>query len=145
MLSLYRALYVSRAAPGVLEQHLETASLIVAASDRNNRHLGVTGALLAHNGWFAQAIEGERARLAGLLLKIARDPRHTAIEILTFAPAQSRLFTDWGMAHALITPEVAPLLARVETLEGGFDPSRMEPDVLTTVLGAAMRARPTAA
>ncbi|MBS0294920.1 MAG: BLUF domain-containing protein [Proteobacteria bacterium] len=145
MLSLYRTLYISRAAPGVLDRLLESASQIVATSDRNNSRLGVTGALLAHDGWFVQAIEGERARLSSLLLKIARDPRHGALEILTFAPAESRLFEGWAMAHATVTPEVAPLLGRVEALGGGFDPDRMDADVLVTVLGAAMQARSSAA
>ena len=73
---LERMVYVSRAAkPGFAE-----ICAIVRAAHRVNAGLGVTGALLCLDGWFAQALEGPGAGLDALWDRLARDPRHVGLE-----------------------------------------------------------------
>jgi Sensors of blue-light using FAD len=73
---LERIVTVSRAAnPGFAE-----ICGIVRAAHPMNAALGVTGALLCLDGWFAQALEGPGPALDALWDRLARDPRHTGIE-----------------------------------------------------------------
>lgn len=109
-LQLSRAVYVSQAVGGA-GANLLSLSEILGVSDRNNRRDGLTGVLLFHRGVFMQALEGERSGIDRLLRKLETDARHRNIRILSIDPIQRRAFGDWAMGQAMITPELAPLLA----------------------------------
>jgi hypothetical protein len=70
---------------------------IIQVSDRHNRRNGITGALVYDGGHFAQILEGEPTALDGTLARIARDPRHTDMRIVTDDDADERLFGNWTM------------------------------------------------
>ena len=73
---LERIVYVSRAAsPGFAE-----ILSIIRAAHRVNAVLGVTGALVCLDGWFAQALEGPGPGLDAIWARLTRDPRHQGIE-----------------------------------------------------------------
>ena len=57
---LFRLVYVSRAVLPVLSRFDATVQEIISVAEPNNARMGVTGLLLAHQGWFVQALEGPR-------------------------------------------------------------------------------------
>ncbi|KQM88584.1 activator of photopigment and puc with BLUF domain protein [Sphingomonas sp. Leaf23] len=71
---------------------------ILAVSQRNNRRDGITG-LLHHRGRrFLQALEGAPDMVEKTYARIAADPRHFAIVILSRREVAAREFGDWAMA-----------------------------------------------
>lgn len=71
---------------------------ILACSERNNRRDGITG-LLHHRGRrFLQALEGEAAMVAATYARIAADPRHFAMVVLSRREVAAREFGNWAMA-----------------------------------------------
>lgn len=74
-----------------------TAALL-AASQRNNRRVGLTGLLLFDGVRFLQALEGDEAPLLATFARIKADPRHRACVELGRAEVETRGFGDWDMA-----------------------------------------------
>ena len=72
---------------------------ILAASQRNNARLGVTGALCLNNGIFLQQLEGDREIVNALYHRILLDSRHRDPAILDFSEIHARRFG--------VTPKVA--------------------------------------
>ncbi len=70
---------------------------ILAASQRNNARVGVTGALCLANGIFLQQLEGDRTEVNRLYHRILADPRHREPAVLDFAEINSRRFSTWAM------------------------------------------------
>ena len=106
---LHRAIYVSDAVSGAATSLLVLAE-ILGASDRNNRRDGLTGALMRHDGCFLQAIEGRRVDVDRLMDRLRADPRHENLRLLSDQGVSSRLFHDWPMALAEMTPDAARVL-----------------------------------
>ncbi len=77
---------------------------ILASSRRNNHRLGVTGALLYSEGWFAQILEGPVDALESLFETIGADRRHSNVTILHFHPVEEPSFPAWSMAYAGLDP-----------------------------------------
>lgn len=124
--ALERVVYCSRA-------RIDTASLqaiseLLGVSQRNNLRDGLTGALAVNDGWFLQVVEGPGAALDRLLRRLAEDPRHADLEILSRRPVSARLFPDWSMVAARITPEVGPQLQRL------IDECRVTPEAAVDAL-----------
>jgi|BEDMetMinimDraft_2_1075160.scaffolds.fasta_scaffold08189_1 hypothetical protein len=98
-MGLYRVLYCSRSRlPEEKEKRLAALRDIIARSEINNRATGLTGALLYTNRCFAQILEGEEEAVAARFARIAEDPRHYHLAIVSYAPAAAREFPDWSMA-----------------------------------------------
>lgn len=94
--TLHRLVYCSR--QKVLPADLEhEVGAIVRASIRNNRDLGLTGLLLAHNGWFLQSLEGGAAAVMTTYRRILDDPRHESSRVISAGPIEKRDFGDWNM------------------------------------------------
>lgn len=99
-MSLYRLVYYSanRIAnvPGAFDGELED---ILAKSRRNNRLVGVTGALMFSAGYFGQVLEGPQAAIEATFERIQQDARHGDVSLLAFAPVADRAFESWAMAY----------------------------------------------
>lgn len=121
MSQLCRAIYVSRAVGNAGSSLLSVAE-ILGVSERNNRRDRLTGVLLAHEGWFLQALEGSRTDIERLLTRLRSDPRHENIRMLGFDTISERSFADWSMGQILVTPRIAPLVAR-QPIDGLTDSS----------------------
>ena len=90
-----RLTYVSKL-NAVLDQ--EEILEIGRISSINNKKRDVTGVLISVRDYFFQVLEGECTIVDELVEKIARDPRHHEITILSAETGcEERLFTDWGM------------------------------------------------
>ena len=101
-LQLERIAYCSRAVRPDLA--LVTLAEILAVSDRNNLRDRLTGVLLVSRCRFFQVLEGAAQDLDRTLERIVRDPRHTALNIVTRTPVNQRLFGQWAMVAARIAP-----------------------------------------
>lgn len=93
---LVRLMYASRTAADLDPDALAG---IMRHCKEYNPTQGVTG-LLCHcpaSGIFMQALEGGRSAVNRLYLKIARDPRHTDVELLSYEEISERRFSGWSM------------------------------------------------
>lgn len=129
---LVRALYFSRARADL--PFWQTVSEIVGGSALRNTRDELTGLLVAQDGWFVQTLEGSAPRVSRLLFTIAQDRRHSDMQLVDFRAADARLFGQWSMAHAAITPAVFPLLQRLGLRPEDFDPRGLKADDMLTLL-----------
>lgn len=65
-----------------------------------NAQAQVTGMLAYEAPWFLQALEGDRDEVNELYLKIAEDPRHDQITLISYEIVEDRLFGAWQMGFA---------------------------------------------
>jgi hypothetical protein len=93
---LVRLLYASRAVPALGP---EEVTAIVQRSRADNQALGVTGALCYSEGVFMQLLEGGRAAVSRLYGRIASDPRHRDLELLSYEEISERRFGAWCMGQ----------------------------------------------
>lgn len=93
---LVRLMYASRTAADVDQEALLA---ILRQCKDNNPALGVTG-LLCHcssSGIFMQALEGGRSAVNKLYNRIAQDPRHGEVVLLSYEEITERRFAGWAM------------------------------------------------
>jgi transcriptional regulator with XRE-family HTH domain len=120
---VHRLIYHSRAAaPLAVGDQLED---ILRASVARNGEFGVSGCLLAANGRFMQALEGDRRAVMLIYGLIASDPRHRDLMVMENRAADRRRFADWLMSARRATP--AELARADPTQVDGFDPERLSP------------------
>ena len=93
---LVRLLYASRTVPGFDAEEL---AAIVRQSRQTNVEHGVTGLLCWSEGIFLQVLEGGRSAVNRLYSHIAADPRHTQVELLSYAEIDERRFAGWSMGQ----------------------------------------------
>ena len=79
----YRLIYASHIAPVCLDDLKSALVSIVSRSIPANRKARITGLLIAHKGWFVQALEGPRAAVEALFETIAADLPEKAKTLLT--------------------------------------------------------------
>jgi hypothetical protein len=91
---LHSLAYVSRS---LIPAHSVELLDIARSSMRNNRMLGLTGALYFDDSQFCQVLEGEQAAVRRLFERIQRDPRHTDVALLREGPVAQRRFENWSM------------------------------------------------
>ncbi|MDA0825252.1 MAG: BLUF domain-containing protein [Proteobacteria bacterium] len=66
---------------------------------RNNAAASVTGALLYHNGYFMQLIEGQLDAINAIYDRIQADPRHEVLSVLFEDEISARFFPNWTMGY----------------------------------------------
>lgn len=79
----------------------DTIDRIMSASHRNNARHNISGALVISERYFLQVLEGARATVAERFACIMKDPRHSAIQIISARDTDSRLFADWTMRQVI--------------------------------------------
>lgn len=116
---VFRLVYRSRSCMARAEADAELGRIFSVAR-RNNKETGVTGALLMHADWFAQALEGPETEVRTLFERIRRDPRHEAVEVRSEKTVTDRAFPRWAMAEVQGYGERdAPILASADGLAEG--------------------------
>jgi Sensors of blue-light using FAD len=114
---LVRLMYASRAVPAL--DHEELAA-ILRKSKANNPTLGVTGVLCLSGGIFLQVLEGGRSAVNRLYNRIAADPRHSQVELLSYEEIGERRFAGWAMGQvnmALLNPALLLKYSETATLD----------------------------
>ena len=71
---------------------------ILKVARSKNADLGVTGALMLYDDWFAQVLEGAQPVIEALYARIKADPRHDGVRLNEAGPVPKRLFAKWAMA-----------------------------------------------
>jgi hypothetical protein len=89
-------MYASRAAESVNQ---ETLAAILKKARANNPAVGVTGVLCFSEGLFLQVLEGGRLPVSLLYNRIACDPRHHDVALLSFEEIGERKFAGWVMGQ----------------------------------------------
>ncbi len=112
---LIRMLYLSRS---VGPQTTTVTSSILASAQGYNAQNGITGVLCQGQGFFLQALEGERSIVNQLYRKIALDQRHKDLEMMLLDDIDQRRFGQWSMAHVVLSDRDP----RVQLQQPGFDP-----------------------
>lgn len=82
----------------------QLTDLLMQARTKNDK-LGITGMLLYTDGSFFQVLEGEAKTVEALFETIQRDCRHTQITMILKETIPHRLFGDWTMAFAHMSPD----------------------------------------
>ncbi|HWI11413.1 MAG TPA: BLUF domain-containing protein [Burkholderiaceae bacterium] len=93
---LVRLMYASRAAEGLKP---DAVGAILKTSTAHNPAQGVTGVLCFSGKVFLQVLEGGRAQVSQLYNRIARDPRHTDVVLLSYDEIDERSFAGWAMGQ----------------------------------------------
>ena len=95
---LVRLMYASRAAESVGADEL---AAILKRSKENNAGAGVTGVLCfcPDAGIFVQVLEGGRDAVSALYNRIAQDPRHRDVVLLSYQEIGERSFASWSMGQ----------------------------------------------
>lgn len=131
---LYRLVYYSRnRIPGTPAEVAAEIDSILAASQRNNSGVGVTGALIFNAGIFAQVLEGTRRDIESTFERIQRDERHGEVQVLAFEEGHSRAFASWSMAFVGRSREGQTLFSDVGAATG-FEAKRMEGERIFDIL-----------
>lgn len=94
---VFRLIYNShsRIAP---DQSTSELGAIFTTARRNNRRLGITGALVVTGDAFVQALEGDESAVRNLYEDISRDTRHERVTVLEEGLVDGRTFGRWAMA-----------------------------------------------
>jgi hypothetical protein len=93
---LVRLMYASRATETVRP---EVLSAILKKSTQNNPATGVTGVLCFSGNIFLQVLEGGRSQVSALYNRIAADPRHSDVVLLSYEDIAERGFAGWSMGQ----------------------------------------------
>ena len=109
---LHRLIYASRRARGSQQGLAAMLQSILCASVRNNLARQLTGLLIAHDGWFLQALEGPPETVRAAFAAIGMDERHTAPVLLDLSPVEGRAFGRWIMAGRVLSGLDAGLVTR---------------------------------
>ena len=131
---LIQLTYASRTSKTLVPEDLKD---ILAASQRNNARVGVTGALCLANGIFLQQLEGDRTAVSQLYHRILLDPRHRDPAILDFSEIVARKFTQWSMG-SLSSLESNRAIYLKYSRSASFDPYTMSPTALRAFFDEVM-------
>jgi hypothetical protein len=96
---------------GDLEDILEHARIWSAS-------VGITGALVCAYGVFLQILEGDRAKVQALMVKIFKDFRHETVTVLRECEIPCAVFGRWQMAYVSATPEQVAQWAGLSAVAG---------------------------
>lgn len=94
-MTLCRLIYKSIAIAEVVSN--ETLRDLENKAGVSNTAKGITGLLVLTGNVFLQVLEGASEDVTELFGRISSDKRHRRLELITFEPAASRLFDEWGM------------------------------------------------
>ena len=93
---LVRLMYASRGSVAVDPEALQS---ILRQSRANNPAQGITGLLCCSGGIFMQVLEGSRDAVNQLYCRIAADPRHSEVVLLSYEEIEERRFAGWAMGQ----------------------------------------------
>lgn len=127
---LVRLMYASRAqgSPGADE-----LNAILKKSRATNPALGITGVLCTFSGLYLQVLEGGRPAVNAMYHRIAADPRHRDVELLSFDEVDERRFAHWSMGQVNLA-RINPALLIKYSETASLDPYRMSAAVAARLL-----------
>jgi hypothetical protein len=136
--TLHQLIYISRGRPDLYIDQSECVNAILRSAARNNKRLGITGALLACDDWFLQVLEGKRIDVDTLYERIARDPAHGDIRKIASRPIADRGFAAWSMCASTLSSTDKAIVEALKG-KGRFDPATLNADRAMQLLMAVGR------
>lgn len=124
--AVYRLIYYSRATRPTLAAMESILSEIQDTSARRNAELGVTGMLMAQNGWFLGALEGDKVAVRQIYGAISGDPRHVNLQVVQARSVRRRQFSDWNVFCGLFSSDEA-VFDHEPSMAGGFHAEKLSP------------------
>ena len=115
---LVRLMYASRSTEQVRPEALNA---ILKKSTLNNPTVGVTGVLCFSGEVFLQVLEGGRSQVSKLYNRIAQDPRHSDVVLLSYDEIDERSFAGWAMGQVNMT-RLNPALLLKNSEVAALDP-----------------------
>ncbi|HYN58255.1 MAG TPA: BLUF domain-containing protein [Rubrivivax sp.] len=97
---LVRLVYASRAVSPIVPEEMLA---ILRQSKANNPAHGITGVLCCSDSIYLQVLEGGRSAVNRLYNRIATDPRHKDVELLSYEQIGERRFAGWSMGQVNLT------------------------------------------
>lgn len=126
---LLRLVYASRMyAPIDVEQVAKAAAVANASK-------GITGLLLCDGEFFLQVLEGPRNVVSELFLKIARDPRHSGVQLVEASEVPALSYPNWGMGVIADVRKSATIW--LDATAGRLDPFNMPARLIQDFIRAA--------
>lgn len=112
---------------------LDTRQLI-SVCHKNNSRLNLTGILHYSGDSFIQVLEGSRKDVSLTYHRIAGDPRHQNITLISCLDARERLFPGWSMGlHEGMNEKTRQIFLRYFATDK-IDPHQVNVDSLLDVL-----------
>jgi hypothetical protein len=102
------------------------ADALLDDARRRNRESGLTGVLLFNRNHVLQCLEGSREQVSATFHRIAADPRHTNVTLLSVRDIDQRDFPDWTMGFVPDTADTRSALRRIVDAED-FAPRGLSP------------------
>ena len=96
MSQIFHLLYTSQSTSEISVPLMQT---ILKAARTHNEPDGITGFLVARDGYFLQLLEGDEDKVRACLKRIERDPRHAGLVVHGEVRSPQRLMPAWSMAH----------------------------------------------
>lgn len=127
---LVRLLYASRAKKSAATEDIEA---ILGQCRANNAPQGLTGILCWTGEVFMQVLEGGRSPVNQLYRKIAADPRHTDVILLSYEQIIERRFGSWTMGQVNLT-KVNPSLVLKYCERTVLDPETLSAEAALAML-----------
>lgn len=122
-MKLIQLIYVSTATDDL---SIEDVRRILESSVPKNAANGITGMLLYSHGTFLQVLEGEDSVVGETMTRIAEDPRHHSITVLSKSGLKVREFGNWSMGFRAVGSEDAVTWPGYSPFfESGFDAERI--------------------
>lgn len=114
---------------------------ILRIARAKNTGLGITGALLYYDGWFAQTLEGGEQSVRSLYAHIEKDQRHSSVQLCDEGASKPRAFSRWAMAmvgeHG--HPDIPLAATATGTTEAANRNTTPEQEKILTVMRDATR------
>lgn len=123
-MNIVRLTYASRLSK---DMGPEALGKIIEVSRRNNKKLGITGALCYSPRGFLQILEGPADTVNELYRRIVQDSRHAHPTLIEYARVHFREFESWSMAYVR-SDELAAALLHKYSSGHLFDPFKLGPE-----------------
>lgn len=113
---------------------------IVEVSRKNNKRMGVTGALCFSSKGFLQCLEGPREAVNELYRRIVQDTRNVDCALVSYEPIRYRKFREWTMACVRSNEVDRHILSRYGVVRT-FDPCELDGEQAIGLLADISRER----
>jgi hypothetical protein len=127
---LVRLMYASRAVASVNQEALHA---ILRQCKARNPAAGITGVLCYSEGIYLQVLEGGRSAVNALYNRIAADPRHSQVELMSYHEIGERRFAGWSMGQVNMT-KLNPSILLKYSATATLDPYAVSGDVSLALL-----------
>ena len=113
-MELYRLIYTSTRAADCDENCIKD---ILAACERKNPHVDITGVLVHSDSTFFQYLEGDKEELIKLYRIIEQDKRHTNCHMQKYESIDKKIFPSWNMGYKDMDSQLAEFDTEVKGKE----------------------------